>query len=99
MLLRFCPILPPNLTKMFHVKHFCPIEGRKYTRPHTTRGVRIGGIAQKIGLLGGFRFFSAAEASLGLLRKPLSWHGSGRTTSPGAFKQLRGSASTLRSDL
>ena len=35
-----CPICPPNRTKTFHVKQFCPIGAENLTRPHTSRKVR-----------------------------------------------------------
>jgi hypothetical protein len=37
---RICPIPGQNLTKMFHVKHFCPVGAENLTRPLTCGGFR-----------------------------------------------------------
>jgi hypothetical protein len=43
-----CPILLPDRTKMFHVKHFCPIEAENLTNPNTSDGVNGVGLRGKL---------------------------------------------------
>src|SRR5450631_3346040 len=43
----FCKEMPPNRTKTFHVKHFCPVGAENLTRPHTLDGLERSGIARK----------------------------------------------------
>ena len=45
------PIRGENLTKMFHVKHFRPIEAKNLTSAHTPGGLDSSGIARKIDTL------------------------------------------------
>jgi hypothetical protein len=43
-----CPILPANLTKMFHVKPFGPVGTKNLTRPHTPAALRCVGWRGKL---------------------------------------------------
>ncbi|HTV33546.1 MAG TPA: hypothetical protein VME69_10675, partial [Methylocella sp.] len=45
-----------NRTKMFHVKHFCPIGAENHTRRRTPRGRETRGIVPKIGHIGRWTF-------------------------------------------
>lgn len=41
-----------SLTKVFHVKHFCPIRAENLTAPHTSFGVERSMIARILGAFG-----------------------------------------------
>jgi hypothetical protein len=40
-----------NLTKMFHVKHFCPVGAKNLTRPKTATRLRFGKIDRSFGAI------------------------------------------------
>jgi hypothetical protein len=43
-----CPILLPDRTKMFHVKHFGTIMAENLTRPHPSDGMSGVGLREKL---------------------------------------------------
>jgi hypothetical protein len=55
-----CKEIPVNRTKMFHVKHFCPVEAENLTNPHTSASWI------EVGLRGKFVFDSPRKAPLKL---------------------------------
>jgi hypothetical protein len=68
-----CPVFACNRTKMFHVKHFCPIAGPNYTRPYTPGGLK------PVGLRGRSRSFDRRQLFCQSRRRAEMRHEEGKT--------------------